>query len=126
GFNILKAAIISTGIGALVLALGGLISYFTKTQSGLDTISRLFAQLGAISGVLTDRLSAVGERIVKAFSDPKQAILDLGKLIIENITNRFEAIFNILGKVGSAFVALASRDMGAMKKALSGLGSEFG
>jgi len=35
GFKSLRAAIISTGIGALVVALASLATFFTKTQRGL-------------------------------------------------------------------------------------------
>ena len=34
--KILRGAVISTGIGALVVALGSLIAYFTSTQEGID------------------------------------------------------------------------------------------
>ena len=102
GFNILKAAIISTGIGALIIALGGLIAYFTKTQAGIDKISKLMAYLGAGTNVLIDKFSAMGESIVKAFDNPKQAVIDLGKSILENLVNRLAAIPNFMINIGKS------------------------
>lgn len=102
GFNILKAAIISTGIGALIIALGGLIAYFTKTQAGIDKISKLMAYLGAGTNVLIDKFSAVGEGIVKAFDNPKQAVIDFGKSILENLVNRLLAVPNLVINIGKS------------------------
>lgn len=102
GFNILKAAIISTGIGALIIALGSLIAYFTKTQAGIDKISKLMAYLGAGTNVLIDKFSAVGEGIVKAFDNPKKAVIDFGKSILENLVNRLAAIPNFMINIGKS------------------------
>lgn len=66
--KILKAALISTGIGALVVALGSLITYFTKTQRGADKVKTVMAGFKAIINVLIDRLSAFGEGIFKIFT----------------------------------------------------------
>lgn len=66
-FKVLKVAIISTGIGALVIALGSLVSFFTKTQAGIEMASKAMAGLGAIVNVIIDRLSKVGSAIVNLF-----------------------------------------------------------
>lgn len=66
-WKVFKVAIISTGIGALVIALGSLVSYFTKTQAGIEMASKAMAGLGAIVNVIIDRLSKVGSAIVNLF-----------------------------------------------------------
>jgi hypothetical protein len=77
-FATVKAGLISTGIGALVVAVGSLISYFTKTKAGAELLSRAFAGIGAAVDVLTDRISAIGGAIVKVFSgDFKGAVEDV-------------------------------------------------
>ena len=63
-----KFALASTGIGAIVLALGGLVSFLTSTQRGLDKVGQATAGLGAAFEVLRDRLSGVGEAL-NPFSD---------------------------------------------------------
>lgn len=60
-FNGLRAAIISTGIGALIVALGTLISYFTQTQRGIDLVDKTLAGLKAGFDVIIDRVSMFGE-----------------------------------------------------------------
>lgn len=57
----LKGAIAATGIGALVIAVGTLISYFTSTQRGADKLNQIFAAVGATIDVLIDRISTFGE-----------------------------------------------------------------
>ena len=46
GFKSLRAAIISTGIGALVIALTSLATFFTKTQRGAEMLEKAQAGFG--------------------------------------------------------------------------------
>ncbi len=66
--KLLRVALISTGIGALVVALGSLVAYFTNTQRGADKLKQVMAGFGAIMSVLTDRLSSFGEGVYKIFT----------------------------------------------------------
>jgi len=67
--KILKTAIIATGIGALIVALGSLVTYFTKTQRGADFLHKVMKSIGAVTNVLVDRISVLGEKIFNAFSN---------------------------------------------------------
>jgi len=67
-FATIKAGIMSTGIGALLIAVTSLISFFTNTKRGADQLSQAFTAMGAVVDVLTDRLSKVGEAISFVFS----------------------------------------------------------
>lgn len=101
-FGSIKAGLISTGIGAFVIAIGSLISYFTNTKKGAEQLQRIFKGFGAAVAVLTDRFSAVGETIVNAFSNPQEAIIGLWNTLKQNIINRVEGImlqFKALSKV---------------------------
>jgi hypothetical protein len=88
----LKGAIISTGIGALVVALGSLIAFFTRTKRGAELLERATAGLGAIVSVLTDALSGVGEMMVNAFENPQQAVADVWEAIRTNLVNRLKGL----------------------------------
>lgn len=66
--KVLKYAIAATGIGALVIALGSLVTYFTKTQKGADIVSKAMAGISTAVSVVVDRLSAVGEGLINIFS----------------------------------------------------------
>lgn len=67
-FGSIKAGIMSTGIGALILAVVALVSHFTNTKRGADKLEKAFAGMGAVVDVLTDRLSKVGEVISLVFA----------------------------------------------------------
>ena len=67
-FATIRAGIMSTGIGALLIAVTSLISYFTNTKRGADKLAQTFTAMGAVVDVLTDRLSKVGEAISYVFS----------------------------------------------------------
>jgi len=66
--KIFRLAMISTGIGALIVALGSLISYFTQTERGAEFIERAMAGVKAAFSVLIDRASSFGEGLFKIFS----------------------------------------------------------
>jgi len=68
GFKTLRGAIISTGIGALVVAFASLVTFLTRTQRGLDFVKRAFAGVTATIDVIIDRISKFGEAIGAAFS----------------------------------------------------------
>jgi len=67
-FGSIKAGIMSTGIGALLIAVTSLITYFTNTKRGADKLTQAFTAMGAVVDVLKDRLSKVGEAISYVFS----------------------------------------------------------
>ena len=78
GLKILKIALISTGIGAIVVLLGSLVAYLTKTQKGTELLSNVMAGLGAAINVIIDRVAKFGGALVKVFSgDFKGAAQDM-------------------------------------------------
>ena len=66
--KILKVALIATGIGAIVVLLGSLVAWMTKTQKGTEFLSNVMASFGAIVNVLIDRVAKFGGALVKLFS----------------------------------------------------------
>jgi len=101
-FGTIKAGIISTGIGALLIAVVSLFSYFKNTQKGAEMLERAMAGMGAVIGEISDLFAKVGEVIVGAFSDPQQAIKDLWEALKKNLMNRVTGVidqFKALGKV---------------------------
>ncbi|WP_291584068.1 hypothetical protein [Bacteroides sp.] len=66
--KILKVALIATGIGAIVVLLGSLVAWMTKTQKGTEFLSNVMASFGAIVSVLIDRVAKFGGALVKLFS----------------------------------------------------------
>jgi len=119
GMKSLKVAIASTGIGLLVVAIGSLVAFFTKTQRGADMLSKASKGLGAVVDVLVDRLSSLGEILVKVFSNPQKAIKDFGKLVKDNIQNRIMGLVELLPALGKAIsLALKGKFQEAGKTAV--------
>lgn len=61
GMKIVKFALISTGIGALVVLLGSLISYFTKSGEGADKFAKILMQIKSVVNNVIDRLAIFGK-----------------------------------------------------------------
>lgn len=84
--RLFKIALVATGIGAIVVLLGSLVAWFSKTQKGIDLVNKVLAALGAGFDVVIDRLSKVGGALIKlatgnfkgAFNDIKDAASGLG------------------------------------------------
>lgn len=79
GFKSLRIAVAATGIGALLIAITSLTSYFTKTQRGADKLSQAMKGIGAVIDVLVDRVSTFGEGLFKILSGDFSEGVDLLK-----------------------------------------------
>lgn len=108
--NVVKIAIASTGIGAIVVALGSLVAYFTKTQRGADMLAKGMNVVKQVFATLTDYAIALGEKIIWCFQEPGQAIKALGKFIATEIEQRIEGLRGMLTSLGGALSAVFSGD----------------
>lgn len=100
--NRMKVAIASTGIGALIVAIGSLLAYFTKTQRGADTISKVMGVLGQVMKTTTDYAIKLGEKLFWAFKHPIDAIDRFAGALKQNVINRLEGMkimFDNLGRI---------------------------
>ena len=116
GFKTLKGAIIATGLGALLVAITSLVAFFKETERGADALRVIMGTLGAVTGKLMDVIIGLGEALFKAFSDPKQALIDFGNAIRENITNRVEGMLELLPALGKAISLAFSGEFKAAGK----------
>lgn len=83
--KILRLALISTGIGAIVVALGSLVAYFTKTERGAEAVERVMASMKAVVNVLIDRFAILGEGIYKLFTGDFEGGWDAMKKSVSGI-----------------------------------------
>lgn len=58
-----KLALVSTGIGAIVVALGSLIAYFQKSGRGADQFARILNQVKSVINNVIDRLAIFGKGV---------------------------------------------------------------
>jgi hypothetical protein len=98
----LKVAIAATGIGLLVVAVGALTAAFKGSEEGQNKLAKIMGVIGAITGNLVDLLADLGDALISAFENPKQALTDFGNLIKQNIQNRLEGMLEFIPAVGKA------------------------
>ena len=67
GFKSMRLAIISTGIGALVVVIGSLIAAFKSSEEGQNKFNKLTTVMGALVGNLVDLLADFGEKNYSSF-----------------------------------------------------------
>ena len=106
GMKTLKGAIISTGVGALVVALGSLVAYFTTSEEGSKKLAVATEALGIIWGKLTETAADLGKSLVEIFTNPKQALEDFGDSIKTFVVDKFNALLDTLGLVGKSIKLL--------------------
>jgi hypothetical protein len=107
-----RLALIATGIGAIVIALGSLVAAFLSTQRGIDAVTKVLRPLQEIFqsllGVMQDLATKGFDRIKKAIADPQQALRDFGNFIKDQFITRVLAI-------PKAFVAISSLILNSIK-----------
>ena len=109
-FKALLANPVVLTITLIVGALTALFKAFTSTKEGGEALDRVMAGVNAIFSVFTDLLAGLAEKVIGVFSNPKQAILDFGNAIKENIVNRFVGIVEFIPNMAKAVKQLFERD----------------
>ena len=87
GFKGLRAAIIATGIGALVIAVTSLAAAFTQSEEGQEKLQRGLAALGAVTKQIMDAFADLGESIINAVTNPMESLKSLGDGIMKFISD---------------------------------------
>ena len=113
--NALKAA----GIGLAIAAFAKLTEVFNENQKVTDAFSTTFEALSLafndFFNFLDRNVGTVIDYFKGIFSDPKQALVDFGIAIKDNITERFNSLLDTLGFLASAVKKVFSGDFaGAM------------
>ena len=125
GFNLLKVAIIGTGIGALALGILAVVQAFKRSEEGQNKFAKIMAVIGAITDQFLDVLASVGEKIIGVFTDPKQAFLDFKDALKENITNRVTSLIDTFGFLGKAIKKVFSGDFSGALDDVKSAGSSM-
>ena len=102
GFKTLRGAIIATGLGALVVLVGSLAAAFTQSEEGQNKFAKLMGVIGSVTRVLLDRFANLGEAIISAFENPKEAIMGFLGIIKDQVMNRLTGMLEFFPKLGKA------------------------
>jgi len=117
GFNLMKVAIIGTGIGALVIGIVALVQSFKRSEAGQEKFERGMAMIGAVVNQVLDLFGKLGESIISAVTNPMKAIKSLGSSITKFISNPFKTIKEaVVGAAESVkvFVEETKKEVGAL------------
>ncbi len=82
-FGTIKAGIMSTGIGALVIAVVSLAQSFKRSEAGQEKFQRIMAAIGAVTDQVADAFADLGEIIIETFTDPLPAMTKFGKGLLK-------------------------------------------
>lgn len=112
--KLLKVALLGTGIGVLIVALGSLVSWFTKTQKGVEAANKIMGALGATVNVLIDRVGKLGNALVNLFTgnfkqagnDAKAIFAGIGDEIV-NETKQAWKLAEVLNEIDKKEVMLS-------------------
>ena len=62
-FGTIKAGILSTGIGALLVAFGALMQFFSDSEEGAGKLKQIMSAVGVVFGNVTDIISDAGKAL---------------------------------------------------------------
>ena len=104
-------AFISTGIGALLVGFGTLLTFFTKTQEGADKLKQAFAGVQAAVNAIVDRISGLGEAITKVFSGDFRGAFDSAKDAFKGLGDEIQREVNIAIELEKVFQRIRDREI---------------
>ncbi len=122
--NALKAA----GIGLAIAAFAKLTEVFNENQKVTDAFSTAFEALSLafndFFNFLDRNVGTVVDYFKGIFSDPKQAIVDFGIAIKDNITERFNSLLDTLGFLATAVKKVFEGDFAGALDSVKQAGKE--
>jgi hypothetical protein len=102
-----KIALAATGIGLILVALGALAAYMTRTQDGIDRVNRALAGFKAVADVFIDRLSAIGRALATDFAGSlREAGARVGGFFKALVTFDWDKVKSDIGDLKDAFNGL--------------------
>ena len=87
GMKLFRAAMISTGIGALVVLVGSLIAAFKNSEEGQNRFAKVMTQIGVVVGNTKDILENFGKAIINVFTGNFKAAKDALKEATDGVKN---------------------------------------
>lgn len=93
GLKLLRLALISTGIGAIVVAFGSLIAYLATTQEGIDKLTSITRPLTAVFQTLLGLFQDLGKQV---FDNPLGALEKIYNFVKKNLIETFKNLGDII------------------------------
>lgn len=110
GFRGLRGAIIATGIGALVILIGSLVSWLTKTQRGMEFVEKATAAVGAVFDVIIDRASMIIDGFKALFGGDTQKGFEILKNSVKGVGDEMSRDARLAWDLTEAMIALGKAE----------------
>ncbi|MBP5473654.1 MAG: hypothetical protein J6X92_02705 [Bacteroidales bacterium] len=107
----LKVALMSTGIGALVVALGSLVTYFKETGEGADKLSVILAKMRSVVDNIVDRVQTVGKGLVEIFSGNVRSGIQTIKNSMKGLGDEIKRDWQEAGQLAQEMNAIDKREL---------------
>lgn len=109
-FKLMKTVLISTGIGALVVALGSLVAYFQKSGEGADKFAKILAQVKSVVNNVIDRLAIFGKGIFEIATGKFKQGWETMRGAFKDIGTEIKEDWKASGQLADAWDALEERE----------------
>jgi len=93
GLKLLRLALIATGIGAIVVVLGSLITFLATTQEGIDAVTSVTRPLSAVFQTLLGIIQKFGGDV---FKDPLGSLIKLRDFVKNQLVESFTGLGKII------------------------------
>ena len=90
GFRTLKGVLLTSGIGAIALAIGAVAQAFRDSEEGQNKFAKIMGVIGSVLGNLTDKLSDLGMAIIETFTNPVEAFKNFSKSINDFVVKKID------------------------------------
>lgn len=123
--GLLRGALLATGLGALLAAISAVKAAFEASEEGQNKFRMIMEAIKEVTGVLTDYLSDLGEKIIWAFENPRQALEDFWAALKANVVERVESLIDMFGYLGTAIKRVFEGDFSGALEAGKQAAKEF-
>ena len=129
GIKGIGTALKAAGIGLAIAAFSKLVEVFNQNQKVADAFNTTFEALSLgfndFFNFLDRNAGTVIDYFKGIFNDPKQAVIDLGQAIKDNIIERFNSALDVLGYLATAFKQVFERDFAGAMESVKMAGKEY-
>lgn len=116
--KLVRAALLATGIGAIIAALASLAAMFTRTQKCVELFGKAWASVTAGFDVLLDRVAVLGDALVQVFQGDFKGAADTAKKAVAGIGDELVEETKLAWKLKDALNQLEKQEvMMSMRRA---------
>lgn len=110
--KLLRLAILSTGIGAVVVLLGSLISYLTTTQSGINAVSKVTVPLREVLKSTFEIFQNLGKIV---FDSPLESLKSIYDFVKKQLVVTLKGVWDIMAGIATFDFDRAKKGLQDMK-----------